>query len=290
MSYLICILRWLVDLSAILIGPSSPEELLVTDIEIKKFVKLRVYKPKFKSRSNSPIIIYYHGGGWIIGSIKAYDKVFRYLCNKSNCTVVAVEYRKAPKHKFPVAHEDALFAYKWVSENTSLFASNKDKVVLMGDSAGGNMAAFVEAKLRKKRNSMTKLLVLIYPIVDVTKKTLNTIKNDSRLSSKYGRQILYFCLYKYLGVLSSKKLSKLSLPVKFEDISNFPKTLIITSEIDALTTSIKIYEKKLKETGIKVISKHYSNTIHGFINFAGVSKSAKEALDNIISTIKNNRW
>lgn len=138
------ILRFFFDYSASIIGPKSERLESVQDIYITDDFKLRIYKPSLESSNNPrPTLVYFHGGGWTIGSLKAYDRVLRYLCYHTGYMVIGVEYRKAPEYKFPIAANDALFAYQWVIDNITELGGDINKITIGGDSAGGNLTCVV---------------------------------------------------------------------------------------------------------------------------------------------------
>ena len=131
-------LRLLVNISSTLIGPKALP-VKSYNVLIKNGVNIRVYKP-CSNKITYPVMVYYHGGGGVIGSIKAYDRVLKHICYHADCIIVAIEYRKAPEHKFPVALEDAYLGYNWLIDNITSIQGNQNKVILCGDSAGGNLS------------------------------------------------------------------------------------------------------------------------------------------------------
>lgn len=283
------LLRHCFDFSAKAIGPKPLQSLEIKDITLNKEIKLRIYKPKSVVNQPLPIVMYYHGGGWVMGSIKAYDRIIRYLCSQTKSIFIAVEYRKAPEYKFPAALDDAIFAYKWMVKNLQSLGGNPNKITIMGDSAGGNITALVQKHIGKIETLQPKIMVLIYPVVEASSKVFREIEEDKNwLLGKYGLGILHFSLIHYLGSLKSENLKKISLLANLKKTKNFSKTLVITAEIDSLTASINQYVKKLKALHMPVVHKHYPDTIHGFINFAGVFKSAKKALDDIAGFLRKN--
>lgn len=263
-------LRLLYDLSPHLIGPKKQNKLKIKDVQLDEGLKLRIYSP-LKAKK-LPLIIFYHGGGWVIGSIKAYDRLMRYISYFSQSIIVAVEYRKAPEHKYPAAMHDAISACKWVLENIKKIGGDKKRVGLMGDSAGGNIAAH----LAEQVNFKFKALILIYPLVDVGIKTMLQIKMKKEWLLKYGYQVLKFCLRHYLNNNDEARFISLPKP-------RVKKIFIITAETDVFTPSINNYAQS---ANAQVTLKHYAKTVHGFLNFAGVSKSGRQALQDIVGYIK----
>jgi acetyl esterase len=276
------ILRTIFDLSAEIIGPKS-QALETKNFEING-LKYKIYRPL--TNHILPVIIYYHGGGWMVGSIKAYDRIMQYISFKAQAVVVGVEYRKAPEHKISVTLLDAKLAYFWVINNLKLIGGNKNKIAIVGDSAGGHIAINLWHKIHRLNIIKPKLMALIYPVVDLNIHELRLMKkHNSFLIRKLGVCILLYVLRHNIGGL--KKIN-FAFTFKYSNKIKYPKVFLMTAQIDPLTHSIEKFGKKLKKAGCTVLYKHYPKTIHGFINFAGVSKIAAQALEDLVIFLKNN--
>ncbi len=281
------LLRFLFDYSASIIGPKPKYLESTKDIYIADGLKLRIYKPHLKSHNNPyPTLIYFHGGGWTIGSLKSYDRVLRYLSFQIGCMVIGVEYRKAPEYKFPTAASDALQAYHWVVDNVTKLGGDINKIMIGGDSVGGNLVCVVLNNVLKTNQTRPIKQALIYPVIDVSEEGLKKVKNNKRWwIGKIGYKILCYQLNQYINSLEDTK-SELICPdftkLNLGDI----KSLIITAEFDPLTVAAEEYITILKRKNSLVVHKHYSKAMHGFIQFAGVSKEAKSALDEVIMFLK----
>jgi acetyl esterase len=186
------VLRFLYDISASLIGPRvylvKTRSYIVNDITIK------VYLPK--GGGKKPVIVYYHGGGWVIGSIKAYDSILRYMSYHADSIVVAIGYRKAPEYKFPAALQDAYFGYCWTVSNIAGLNGDVNRLILCGDSAGGNLVLGVLSMINGQKSApLPYLSVLIYPLLEPT--IVSASKRD--LLYKISRRILNYSLRRYIG-------------------------------------------------------------------------------------------
>lgn len=284
------VLRFLFDSWGNFSGPASLTLSEIKDINISSYIKARIYKPSSTTPNPLPIIVYYYGGGWILGSIKAYDQIFQYLCSQSGCILVAIEYRKAPEFRYPCAIEDAVLGYKWMISKIKWLGGDKNKIILAGDSAGGNLALSVLQFSLKNYKIQPKLQILIYPIVAVNQEVLASIRNDKNLFIRtLGYFFLNYCLKQYINIQKDQKPpSSINYKIDNSRCKYFPNTLIIAAGLDPLNNSINQFIKKIKRVGHNISRKTCPGTIHGFINFARFNKSAIHALDVISSFIRNN--
>lgn len=280
MHLLNVISRLLFNISPKLIGPKF-FHVKTHDAKVNN-INIRIYTPN-NIKEAKPIILYYHGGGWVIGSIMAYDRILRYMSYNTDYIVVAIEYRKAPQCKYPIALEDSYTGYRWVVNNIAKINGDINRLILCGDSAGGNLTLGL-LRMLDKTDIRPYLAVLIYPLLEVKITSGSKIKKFD-IVHKASDKILKYCLSQYL-VSYSEQSAYISFIDNFAKDITYPKTLIITAQLDALTIGINKYANELKSIGADVIIKEYSGLFHGFINFSGVSKQAKSALDDIISYIK----
>ena len=270
-------IRFLFDISAPIIGPKESPNLIINDVSINSALKIRVYTPR--GNNFFPIAIFIHGGGWIIGSVRAYDRILQYIAYNSRCVVVGVNYRKMPEHSHPRALEDVFAAYRWIQENASLIKGDKTRIGLIGDSAGGNIAIQLAHKLDKYSQPIN-YLALIYPVV------LNGVIScqKNKWIKCFGLSILKRLLESYFGSLNAAQINfKEGDPLKN---IKCPKILIIAADKDPLTELITGYVARLKDKGIKVDYYFYPGSFHGFLNFAGFVPSAKKALKAVVDFLK----
>lgn len=249
-------------------------------------IKLKIYKP-LNCLSSHPAIIYIHGGAWMMGGILAYDNVLRYLCYKTNMTLISINYQKLPK-QFPTQLNDCLNGYKWILDNAKKHEIDRDKLVLAGDSAGGNLILAILQKFKINKIKQPHVIILIYPLIEITEKALNIIKKakDNRIINIAGYLYLKFIKKAYL------KYPKLQNS-RFVSIKNFddfelPKTLVIQASIDPLNRQINGFCDTLIKNGFNIKTKKYQYTMHGFINLNALMPNAKCALNYIASFIKQN--
>ena len=192
-------------------------------------IQIRIYSPSGKSPC--PVVVYYHGGGWVIGTIDTYEASARALANAANAIVVSVEYRKAPEHKFPAAHEDAYFAYTWVLNNAKTMNGDPAKVAVAGESAGGNMAAAVSLMARDRGTRLPVHQVLVYPVADHDMNTPSYREHEHAEASQQAMMSWFFD--KYMKSRDDVYNPLLSL-LRAEILQGLPSATVITAEIRPL--------------------------------------------------------
>jgi len=263
-------------------GEKVIEVAKVEDIEIpgtQARIKARVYYP-FK-KAPFGILIYYHGGGFVIGDIEAYDNVCRALTNASNCVVISIEYRLAPEHKFPAAIIDSFDALKWIYENRDKFKGDLG-IAVAGDSAGGNIST-VMAILARNNKIDLKQQILIYPTVGID------LTSRSMIEFSKG----YFLEYEHILWFASQYFSKPEdvfdfrfSPILIQDFRNLAPALIITAEYDPLRDQGEAYASKLAEAGVQVTCVRFNGVTHGFMSFFYAFEQGRDAIGLIGSSLK----
>lgn len=233
---------------------------------------VRIYTPQ-KGTAPFPIIVYYHGGGFVIADINVYHGSTQGLCEATGAIVVSVEYPKGPEHKFPMAHTVAFDAYKWVLKNAASFKGDGTKIALVGESAGGNLATNVSMMARDKKMQMPLYQVLVYPVAN------NDMNSESYMkyagAKPLNKAMMGWFVKNYLTSTAQSADPRISL-VK-ANLAGLPKTLIIAAEIDPLLTEGKLLVEKLKVAGVETDYELYNGVTHEFFGMATVVPQAKEA-------------
>ncbi|WP_062094606.1 alpha/beta hydrolase [Sulfolobus acidocaldarius] len=253
----------------------------IEDIKIpgtETMIPARVYYPKTKGPYG--ILVYLHGGGFVIGDIESYDPVCRAITNACNCVVASIDYRLAPENKFPSAVVDSVDATKWIYENAESL-EGKQGVAVGGDSAGGNLSAVVSILTKGKIN--LKHQVLIYPATgaDYTSRSMVEYYDGYFLTRE---QIEWFgsqYLRSYMDLLDIK-----FSPILNQDLTGLPPALIITAEYDPLRDQGEAYANKLLMAGIPVTSVRVNNVIHGFVSFFPLIPQGMDAIGLIGATLR----
>ena len=246
-------------------------------------IPIRQYIPN--NKANDSLIIYYHGGGWVFGSIQISDLWCRTLAVKTGITVVSVEYRCAPEFPFPIPVDDCYSVFSWIASNTSDFGTAPGKIALCGDSAGGNLAASVCLKAKKLSGPKICAQLLIYPVIDLSSmETQSYIDySDGYLLTKEGMQ---WFREKYLAN-SQDAFNPLASPILAEDLSGLPSSVIITAEFDPLSNEGASYAERLKSAGVSVTYICYPGLIHAFMYMGNISAAAASAVDDMFEKFRS---
>ena len=221
----------------------------------------------YHGSAERPLIIYYHGGGWCIGNLDTHDACCRAIAHASGCTVVALDYRLAPEHPFPAAHNDCLDGTKWLIEHLEHLAPNNGTIVLAGDSAGGNLTAATGASLLP--NPKIAGTCMIYPATEHYLAGLPSFTEHAK-SKPLTMPILRWFMDTYLaGHAPADPETKTIFVNRRTDYRHFPPSLIITAERDPLRDDGKRLAIKMRQAGVAVSYEHYAQEAHGFASSEG---------------------
>ncbi len=235
-------------------------------------IHARIYTPKTGS-SPFPVIVYYHGGGFVIADLDVYNASAQGLAEQTGSVVVSVAYRLAPENKFPTAHNDAFAAYEWVLKNAATIKGDAKKIAVVGESAGGNLAANVSIMARDKKIKVPLHQVLVYPIAQ---SDMNTGSYTQYAAAKpLNKPMMAWFTKHYLNNMNEAKDARISLVNA--NLKGLPPTTIITAEIDPLHDDGTMLADKLSAAGVKVYSKNYNGVTHEFFGMAIIVPQAKEA-------------
>ena len=239
-------------------------------------IPARFYHPA--AHGPRPVLVYYHGGGFVLGDLEAYDAVCRGLCDRTGALVISVDYRLAPEHPFPAAVDDAVDAYKWVRVHAPELGADPDRVAVGGDSAGGNLAAVVSQVARDEGLPLPRFQLLIYPATDMRRQTAS----HANLSEGYflTRADMDWFLGSYLPgpeALTDPRAS----PLLAKDLSGLPPAHVVTAGFDPLRDEGRAYAEALGAAGVTVTHAHHPGLIDGFASMGGVLRAAAEAVDRL---------
>lgn len=231
-------------------------------------IPVRVFQPDME-RIDQPknVIIFFHGGGWVTGNIDSYTRVCSSMAKLTNKTVISVDYQLAPEHPFPAGLEDCYAVAKEIYLNTDTLNINKDTITIMGDSAGGNLAAALSLMARDKGEFIVKHQILIYPATYNNHTNTSPFKSVMQNGTGYLLTAKRVCDYMdlYTSDISDRE-NPYFAPLLAEDFSNQPKTLIITAQYDLLRDEGEMYGKKLKRAGNDVRVFRIHDALHGFFS------------------------
>jgi acetyl esterase len=237
-------------------------------------VRIRIYASD--RRGVRPALIYFHGGGFVLGNLDTHDPICRSLAKESGAVVIAVDYRLAPEHKFPAAVEDAHTATLWIAANAEQLGIDARRICISGDSAGGNLATVVARRCRDAGGPVLASQVLIYPVMDLSSFETGSYRE---LAEGYflGRAEMQWFAGHYLASASDGRHPEAS-PLLAPDLSGLPPALVITAEFDPLRDEGEAYARRLEQAGVPVTLSRYPGTIHGFVVMRGVLADGRQAI------------
>lgn len=244
-------------------------------------IPVRIYTPA--GEGPLPVLLYFHGGGWVIGSPDTVHSTCALLANRAGAVVVSVDYRMAPEHKFPAAAEDCYAATAWVAENARSFGGDPQRIAVSGDSAGGNLAAVVALMAREKGYPQLAYQVLIYPVTDHSFDTPSYRENGTDYFLTTAMMEWFW--NHYINGDEDGRDWRAS-PLQVADASNLPPAFVITAEFDPLRDEGEAYARKLAEAGNTVTLKRYLGQIHGFCTLLGAMPAGRQALEEAAAHLR----
>ena len=258
---------------------SSVEDVVI-DSEFGK-IPIRIYTPE--GTGPFPILVFFHGGGFVLGDLESTDNICRYFAHGAECIVVSVDYRLAPEHKFPAAVEDAYFATQWVEKNAQSFRGDSQRIAVGGESAGGNLATVVSILSRKNKTPRLDFQLLIYPCLQFG------LETDSMIScgEKYNltvSEMKWFGSHYFSD--ESQMTNILASPLLADSLEDLPPAFIVTAEFDPLRDEGEEYADRLASYGVPVRKKRYPGMVHSFFNYSGEVEQSKMALDDTVIELR----
>jgi acetyl esterase/lipase len=243
-------------------------------------IPVRIYTPK--GSGPFPVVVYYHGGGWVIANLDTYDASPRALTNLTNAVVVSAHYRQGPEHKFPAAHQDAFAAYRWVLANAKSLKGDPSKVAVAGESAGGNLAAAVAMMARDSGARLPAHQVLVYPIAGYD---LNTPSYQENAEAKpLNKPMMQWFFEKYLRTPEDGKNPLIDLV--HANLQGLPSATVITAQIDPLRSEGAALADRLGSAGVEVDYKNYDGAAHEFFGMGAALDDAKAAQQQAADGLK----
>ncbi len=236
-------------------------------------IAVRLYEPEAARDGPLPVLVYYHGGGWIRGDLDTHDDVCRYLCHHAGCLVASVDYRLAPEHRFPAALDDCDAATRWVAENAASLGADPQRLAIGGDSAGGNMACGVTLRARARGGPQIAFQLLIYPATDLAGES----ESKRLYSSGYLLNSMPFYVASYLGP-EGDAADPLASPLLAPDLAGLPPAFVLTAGFDPLRDEGQAYATRLEAAGVPTEYRCHEGMIHGFVSITGLIASAEAGL------------
>ena len=259
--------------------PNPPEVASVSDLRVGNLatgVPIRLYRPAGSNPSESlPVLVYYHGGGFVIGDLETHDTLCRQLSNFSGCAVVSVDYRVAPESRFPAAVDDCLAATLWIHRHAAELGCDPNRIAVGGDSAGGNLATVVSIAARDLGTLPIKFQLLIYPTTDARRNAPSHTTNGT--GYLLTREMINYFHEHYVNGPADDLDWKAS-PFLHNDLSNLPPALVITAGYDPLRDEGLAYSQRLTEAGVNASHICFERQIHGFITMGKIINEANTAV------------
>lgn len=244
-------------------------------------IPVRIYRSR--ESAMLPVVVYFHGGGWVIGNLDTHDSVCRRLARDADCAVISVDYRLAPEHPYPAAPEDCYAAVKWIAANSEALAVDANRLVVAGDSAGGNLATVVALMARDRGGPAIAFQLLIYPVTDLGCDTPSMRENAEGYF--LTREAMRWFWRNYLGRDGAEREPYHS-PLAAPSLANLPAAYIITAEFDPLRDEAEDYAGRLVDSGVSVRLRRYDGMIHGFVTMAGVVPQGAAAIREAAATLR----
>ncbi|MSO91542.1 MAG: alpha/beta hydrolase [Acetobacteraceae bacterium] len=244
---------------------------------------LRIYTPI--GTGPFPIITFFHGSGFVVCSLDTHDAICRNLCGGSDAVVVSVDYRLAPEHKFPAAPDDCLFATRWIAEHAAELGGDAARIVVAGDSAGGNLAAVTALRIRDEGGPKLAGQLLIYPVTDYHAPGTPSYAENAE---GYGlsRAGMAWFWHHYLADPKDAMHPHAS-PLRAENLAGLPPTLVYSAEYDVLRDEAEMYAHKLRQAGVAVREQRWEGVNHGFFFWVGIVDTAGVAMDEACAWLKS---
>lgn len=261
----------------------TEERVTVETLELEDMT-FRLFSP-LNAAEKLPAVIYYHGGCFISGGFATHDNQLRQLAYYSNCRVIGVQYRLAPEHTFPAAHDDAERGANLVWQYAHRFGVDINRITLCGDSAGGHLALVTSLRLKTAGIWQPAQLILIYPMLDATARSESYTRNG--LDYVITRDTLLSGYEMYLA--DTEQRHPEASPLRRDDFSGLPPVHIITAEFDPLRDEGEALYQYLTEQGVVCTAQRWLGVIHGFFQLGGISQSAKDVIRDIAWRIRTAR-
>ena len=262
---------------------AETRDFAITGLQGHRLV-LRLYRGAGTTRDMAlPALVFFHGGGWVVGDLETHDTMCRHIANRAGCAVVAVDYRLAPEHKFPAAVKDCLAATEWLAENGDQLRIDRSRLAIGGDSAGGNLAAVVSLIARDRGTPKLRGQLLFYPALDFGMKQASYQRfAEGHLLTEATMRWFAEAYLRGPNDVGDWRVS----PLRARDLSGLPPAYVLTAGYDPLCDEGIAYARRLQESAISVQHRHVGGQIHGFLLMGKIVRAADPALDDIADALK----
>jgi acetyl esterase len=247
-------------------------------------LRVRLYVPGGQpTEAPAPLLVYFHGGGWVIGDLDTHDGLCRFLADHSGCRVLSVDYRLAPEFPFPLPLEDAVAAFAWAHENAASLGADPTRMAVGGDSAGGNISTALCLQNRDAGNPQPAMQLLLYPVTDAVggQQSRDTYAEGFLLT----REDMKWFEDHYIpdGIDDADPRTSV---MRAEDVSGLPPAYVATAGFDPLRDEGEIYAARMREAGVQVVLQRHAGMIHGFGNLTAICPSARTAMLEVAGALR----
>jgi acetyl esterase len=260
----------------------GPEMARVDDVQVETktgHFPIRVLVPAGAVRG---ILVWYHGGGWVIGSLAESDTLTRKIAARTHCAVVNVDYRMAPEHRFPVAADDSYAALEWADQHMTKIAGRRVPLMVGGDSAGGNLAAVMAQRARDRKGPKLALQLLVYPVTDADFTRPSYTSEDNQLL--LSKEAMEWFFDHYIPAAKDRAHPDAS-PIRAGSFEGLPPAVVLTAEHDVLRDEGEAYAKKLQAAGVPVTHRRFEGQLHGFFTMVNILPGHETGLDFAVEQI-----
>ncbi len=243
----------------------------------------RLYVALGAPQPPQPLLVYYHGGGWVVGDLETHDGLCRFLAEHSGCRVLSVDYRLAPEHPFPAPVEDAVAAFAWAHANAAELGADPERIAVGGDSAGGNLSTALCLQQRDSGGPLPAMQMLLYPVTDVVggQQSRDTFAEGFLLT----RDDMEWFENHYIpdGIDDDEPRASM---MRAPDVSGLPPAYVATAGFDPLRDEGEIYAARMREAGVQVVLQRHPGLIHGFANLTPICPSAHTAMLEVTGALR----
>lgn len=247
-------------------------------------IPVRIYTPQ--GAGPFGVLVYYHGGGWVIGDLDTHDRECRMLCADASCVVVSVDYRLAPEHPYPAAVEDAFAALQWAGENAAALGGDPQRLAVGGDSAGGNLAAVVSQLARDAGGPAVRFQLLVYPVVDVRSPSGFASRDENREGPFLTLDVMQWFERHYFSKGDAGRREPKASPLLAPSLAGLPPALVITAELDPLRDEGEAYAAALQEAGVATTLHRYTGLPHMSFQLSAISTEARRMLAEASAAVR----
>jgi acetyl esterase len=245
-------------------------------------IPVRIYRPS--DAPALPILMWLHGGGWVIGNLDTHDNICRLLCDEAGVIVVSVDYRLAPEHKFPAAVDDSVAAWTWVNANATDLGGDAQRIAVGGDSAGGNLAAVVALVAHAEGLPAPRVQLLVYPVTDRETTSASMVDNGKGYFLESERMEWFWDLY---ASSEADHEDWRYSPMRVPDCAGLPRAVVITAEFDPLRDQGEAYGERLRAAGVETELVRADGLFHGFFGMHAFMPAAQPAWDTSVAALRD---